>query len=133
MRFSAARVLVVVGLLGSMAAGIAPAARAAGTPVSSAPSSAVHPHGEAWAMAQARSSGRPVAVPKDETATDTVTANPDGTLTLTRASAPLRKRSGGTWRNLDATLRRGADGKVSPAVTTSGLTLSGGGTGPMAT
>lgn len=134
MRFSAAaRVLVVTGLLGSVAAGVAPAARAAGAAANSASSPPVQMQGEAGALAQARSSGTPVAVPEDETATDTVTANPDGTLTLNQASAPVRKWSGGKWVNLDATLRRAADGTVSPAVTTSGLTLSGGGTGPVAT
>lgn len=134
MRFSAAaRMLVVAALLGSVVAGVAPAARAAGAAVSPVPSPVVRAGGEAWALAKARSSGHPVAVSADETATGTVTANPDGTLTLTQATAPVRQWSGGKWKNLDATLSRAADGKVSPAVTASGLTLSGGGTGPIAT
>jgi hypothetical protein len=136
MRFSAAaaaRVLVVAGLLGSAAAGVAPAARAAGAAGRSVASPAPAVGGEAGALAQARASGSPVPVPGDETATDTVTANADGTLTLTEASAPVRKWSGGKWKILDATLGRAADGTVAPAVTSSGLALSGGGTGPMAT
>jgi hypothetical protein len=74
-----------------------------------------------------------VAVPADTTPTNTVTANPNGTLTLTQSTAPVRKLSGGTWKNLDATLHRGANGNVSTAVTSAGVALSGGGSGPMAT
>ncbi|MBV2156703.1 LamG domain-containing protein, partial [Kitasatospora sp. SUK 42] len=37
------------------------------------------------------------------------------------------------WADLDATLRRNADGTLSPAVSSLGVTLSGGGSGPMAT
>ncbi|MFE4621867.1 LamG-like jellyroll fold domain-containing protein [Streptomyces mirabilis] len=37
------------------------------------------------------------------------------------------------WKKLDPTLHKNADGSVSTAVTSSNLTLSGGGTGPLAT
>ncbi|MGW5611639.1 FG-GAP-like repeat-containing protein, partial [Streptomyces sp. NPDC003753] len=45
----------------------------------------------------------------------------------------MRKRVGGTWKKLDPTLHRNADGSISTAVTSSNLTLSGGGRGPLAT
>lgn len=85
------------------------------------------------ALAQAKASGTSVAVAGATTPTDTLTANPDGSLTLTRTVLPARKRVAGTWKNLDATLVRNSDGSISPAVTTTDLTLSGGGTGPFAT
>jgi hypothetical protein len=89
--------------------------------------------GEARALARARSTGRPVPVPGDTTATDTVTANPKGTLTLSRSLIPVRKWVNGAWRPLNATLRRSADGSISTVLSTGGLALSGGGTGPMVT
>ncbi len=146
MRSLSPRALGVAVLLVLLGGGIAPAAHAAGAAsaasagaaakkasASSAGRTPVPPlTGEGRALAAARSSGHPVAVPGDETATDTVTANPDGTLTLTQATAPVRALSGGKWKNLDPTLHRAAGGGLAPAVTTSGLALSGGGTTPMA-
>ena len=66
------------------------------------------------------------------TPASTLTANPDGTFTLTQESVPVRKQVAGRWLPLDATLQRGSDGSLSPLVTTSALRLSGGGTGPLA-
>ncbi|MEU6756940.1 ricin-type beta-trefoil lectin domain protein [Streptomyces sp. NPDC046685] len=74
-----------------------------------------------------------MAVPAATTETDTVVANPDGTLGLTRGVAPLRTKRDGKWADLDATLAVAADGKLSPKTAVSGLTLSGGGTAPLAT
>ncbi|HVB41822.1 MAG TPA: DNRLRE domain-containing protein [Streptosporangiaceae bacterium] len=85
------------------------------------------------ALARAASSGRAVAVPGATTATQTLAANPDGTLTLDQSVAPVRKRVGGAWRALDARLERQSDGSVSTAATTGALRLSGGGRGPLAT
>ncbi|MEU9271914.1 FG-GAP-like repeat-containing protein [Streptomyces sp. NPDC048251] len=59
-------------------------------------------------------------------------ANPDGTFTLTQSVAPVRKYVSGAWKKLDATLARRSDGTVAPALTTTGLILSGGGDGPLA-
>ncbi|WP_333766907.1 LamG-like jellyroll fold domain-containing protein [Streptomyces sp. IBSBF 2435] len=64
--------------------------------------------------------------------TETETANPDGSFTLTQTAEPVRKYTGGAWRPLDATLVRNADGTISPALTATALTLSGGGTRPLA-
>ncbi|MCX4800978.1 ricin-type beta-trefoil lectin domain protein [Streptomyces sp. NBC_01214] len=67
------------------------------------------------------------------TETDAVVANPNGSLSLTRSVAPLRTQRDGTWVDLDATLVKAADGMLRPKATTNGLTLSGGGTVPLAT
>lgn len=87
---------------------------------------------EAQASARAVASGKAVAVTADTTATRTVTANPDGTFTETTSNEPVRAKVGGSWKNLDATLVRNADGTVSPKVADSSLKLSGGGHGPLA-
>ncbi|MBV1855883.1 LamG-like jellyroll fold domain-containing protein [Catellatospora tritici] len=85
------------------------------------------------AVDQARRTGKTVDVTGSTTATDTLAAKPDGSLTLTRSLVPVRKLVGGAWTALDATLRRAADGSIAPATTTDGLRFSGGGTGPAVT
>ncbi|GAA1957340.1 hypothetical protein GCM10009838_11660 [Catenulispora subtropica] len=72
-------------------------------------------------------------MPGSTTPTDTLTANPDGTFTVDHALAPVRKRVGATWAKLDPTLVANPDGTISPRVTTSPVTMSGGGSGPLAT
>src|SRR4029079_11688079 len=66
------------------------------------------------------------------TATQTVTALPSGRLRMTTSLVPARRYVAGQWTDLDATLKRNADGTVSPSVSTSDLRLSGGGSGPLA-
>ncbi|MFJ3882938.1 ricin-type beta-trefoil lectin domain protein [Streptomyces sp. NPDC090077] len=88
---------------------------------------------ESSALAEARSSGKPVPVPAATTETDTVVARPDGTLGLTRSVVPLRTKRGGGWAELDATLVKEPDGTLRPKATSSALALSGGGPGPLAT
>jgi hypothetical protein len=83
------------------------------------------------AIAQARRTGRAAPVPGATTATDTLTANPNGSLTLTRSLVPARKRVAGEWVDLDPTLGVNPDGTVSPRITTSQVTLSGGGSAPL--
>jgi hypothetical protein len=85
------------------------------------------------ALARAKQTGTAVPVEAAKTATDEVTANPDGTLAVSTSVLPTRKKVNGVWRDLDATLQRNPDGSLSPAVTTNRLTLSSGGSGPMAT
>ena len=66
--------------------------------------------------------------------TTQVFANPNGGFTAEQYAAPVRaRRADGSWAAIDLTLRRNVDGTVSPTVTTTPLTLSGGGTGPLAT
>ncbi|MFF0097175.1 LamG-like jellyroll fold domain-containing protein [Streptomyces canus] len=80
-------------------------------------------------MARARSTGKPVQATAATTDSSTLTANPNGTLTLRQTVAPVRRLVHGKWKNLDPTLVRHADGTISPKVTTGMLSLSGGGTG----
>jgi hypothetical protein len=84
------------------------------------------------ALAQARRTRTAVPVPGSTTPTDTLTANPDGTMTRTMAVQPVRKMVHGSWQPLDATLHVAADGSIVPALTTNGLSLSAGGSAPFA-
>lgn len=87
----------------------------------------------AEALREAKATGKPVAIPGAESATDTLQANPDGTFTLTTANQPVRAKVAGVWHNLDATLKKNPDGTYSPTLSTEPLVISGGGTGPLAT
>ncbi|MFJ9776077.1 ricin-type beta-trefoil lectin domain protein [Kitasatospora sp. NPDC101157] len=60
-------------------------------------------------------------------------ANPNGTLTTTDNSQPVRTKRPDGWSDLDATLRANSDGTVTPTVASTAVTFSGGGSGPMAT
>jgi hypothetical protein len=85
------------------------------------------------ALGRARSSGKAVSVPDETTETQTVTANPSGTVTVTSNALPIRVRRSGGWTAIDPSLRRSADGSYTPAATPAPVTLSGGGTGALAT
>jgi hypothetical protein len=135
-----ARVFATLAVLAAMAVVTAPEAGAsADAPAAATAGSlggAARPHGPlttAQALARAAASHRPVPVPGATTPTDTLTANPNGTLTLTESLVPVRKRVGGAWQPLTARLLRGPGGIVSASTTTTALRLSDGGTGPLAT
>ncbi|MFE0511124.1 ricin-type beta-trefoil lectin domain protein [Streptomyces sp. NPDC058964] len=85
--------------------------------------------------AQARAVAGGTSVPVDAltSETDTVTAEPDGSFTRTSSVLPVRVRQDGNWVPVDATLAANADGSYSPKATLSGVRLSGGGNGPLAT
>jgi hypothetical protein len=85
------------------------------------------------ASAQAKRTGQAVNVDAVETATTTLTADPDGGFTVDTNAVPVRAKVAGSWHPLDATLHRSADGTVRPALTGLDLALSGGGKGPLAT
>lgn len=85
------------------------------------------------ARAQAKSSGQAVAVDALTTATSSTVVNPNGTLTTTDYTAPVRVQQGSSWVTIDPTLHTNSDGTLSPAAVPSALKLSGGGTGPLAT
>jgi hypothetical protein len=128
--FAAVAVLVPVSVVGlGVPAVAAPvgrsgvSARAAHRPV---------PLSMEQALARAKVVGRPVAVTGATTPTDTLAANPDGSLTVRHSLVPVRVRAGRGWRSLDAALRRNGDGSWSPAAAPGGLRLSGGGSGPLA-
>ncbi|MEH0576792.1 MULTISPECIES: ricin-type beta-trefoil lectin domain protein [Streptomyces] len=86
-------------------------------------------------VAQAKAVADGTAVPVDAltSETDTVTAQPDGTFITTSTILPVRVQRDGDWVPVDATLVAGADGTYSPKATPSGVRLSGGGGGPLAT
>ncbi|MFF7634313.1 hypothetical protein ACFZB9_14330 [Kitasatospora sp. NPDC008050] len=63
----------------------------------------------------------------------TTVVNPDGSLTTTQSAQATRFRQNGAWRDIDTTLQLNADGTVSPKASPAAVTLSGGGTGAMAT
>jgi Ricin-type beta-trefoil lectin domain/Concanavalin A-like lectin/glucanases superfamily/Fibronectin type III domain len=131
-----ARMFATLAVLAAMAVVTAPAAGASAAVMAGTQGRAARPHGPlttAQALARAAASHRPVAVPGATTPTGTLTANPNGTLTLTESLVPVRKRVGGAWRPLTARLLRGPGGIVSASTTTTALRLSGGGTGPLAT
>ncbi|MCY0940947.1 ricin-type beta-trefoil lectin domain protein [Streptomyces antarcticus] len=86
------------------------------------------------AKAKAKSAGKPVVIEQLTTASSQTFANPSGSLTTDSTPVPQRvKTAGGTWKPLDATLVVNADGTVEPTASTSQLSFSGGGLGPMAT
>ncbi|MFI1585294.1 FG-GAP-like repeat-containing protein [Embleya sp. NPDC020630] len=122
----------VVGAAGAAPRSAPPAANgtpagAGNTAAAGAPSGEAKAAAEAAAAARAARTGVPVAVPEATTETDTVTAEPDGSLTLRRTVQPSRTKKTGTWRDLDPTLARAGDGTVRPASTTGDLVLGGGG------
>ena len=127
------RTFAAVVLLVALAAVTAPAAYASAATATRGPARARGPLTAAQVLARAAATGRRVPVPGATTPTDTLTANPNGTLTLTRSLVPVRKRVGGTWRPLVAQLRRAAGGSIATTTTTSSLRLSSGGGGPLAT
>ncbi|MGA5810927.1 DNRLRE domain-containing protein [Streptomyces cellulosae] len=87
---------------------------------------AAHAKGsKAWAILQAKETGKKVVV-TDETTADSITvANPDGTLTTEMTSGPERVWRGGKWRTVDATLTKTADGSVKAKEHPGGLRLAG--------
>ncbi|MFE0461670.1 ricin-type beta-trefoil lectin domain protein [Kitasatospora sp. NPDC058965] len=84
------------------------------------------------AQAEAKKTGKPVTVDALTTETSLTVANPDGSFTTTTNVQAARVKKGGAWVATDATLAKNADGTFSPAATPSGVTLSGGGTAPLA-
>ncbi|MGW2650034.1 LamG-like jellyroll fold domain-containing protein [Streptomyces sp. NPDC001393] len=103
-----------------------------------AASTAAHKRASGFGLTAEEASARARKTHKDTVATaattdsSTLTAHPNGTFTLTQSLAPVRKWSGHAWKTLDATLHKNADGSIATSVTSSDLTLSGGGPGPLA-
>ncbi|WP_232788968.1 FG-GAP-like repeat-containing protein [Streptomyces odonnellii] len=88
---------------------------------------------ESTALAEAAESGEPVEVLSRRTETSQVFANPSGTFTEERFATAQWVRQGRKLVDIDTTLHRGADGKITPKATGVGLEFSGGGGGPLAT
>jgi hypothetical protein len=82
----------------------------------------------------AAESGDPVEVLPDRTDYAQTFAEPDGGFTLDESAAPVRvQQPDGSWVPVDTTLSVQPDGSVRPAAVTTGLVLSGGGSGPLYT
>lgn len=64
---------------------------------------------ESAALAAAARSGEPVVVDALTTQTSVVTANPDGVLTMSSSSRPVRVREGSGWVPVDTSVVRGSD------------------------
>ncbi|MEV0179157.1 LamG domain-containing protein [Streptomyces sp. NPDC050625] len=85
------------------------------------------------AQAQAESTGKSVPVDALTTEVSTTEALPDGTFTNTTSVLPTRVFKDGEWTPLDATLVSDGHGGYAPKSTPNGVTLSGGGDGPLVT
>ncbi|MFD6994126.1 LamG domain-containing protein [Streptomyces sp. NPDC059943] len=85
---------------------------------------------ELSASERAARSGEAVEVVSERTEYSSTLANPDGTFTLTRSTAPQRvRKADGSWGSVDATLERRSDGSVGPKGAVVDLAFSGGGSG----
>ncbi|MFE7594733.1 DNRLRE domain-containing protein [Kitasatospora sp. NPDC057512] len=69
--------------------------------------------------------GRRVEVLDRRTETSTTWADPEGTLTTTVSAGPVRMLRDGQWVDVDATLRRQADGGIAPGAHPGDLRLAG--------
>ncbi len=86
---------------------------------------------KAWAILEAKKTGKKVVAYDETTATSYTVANPDGSLTTELTSGPERVWRGGKWRKVDVTLTRAGDGTVKAKEHPNGLRLAGkGGTAP---
>ncbi|MER7754976.1 DNRLRE domain-containing protein [Kitasatospora sp. NPDC097643] len=122
-------VLAALGLL--VEAGVAldalsPASAAAAKPKAPATAPVNEAPDTASALLAARLNGRRVEVTGARTATTTLWANPEGTLTQDTATGPVRVKVGDAWVPVDTTLVETADGSVAPKVHPEGLTFAGG-------
>ena len=82
-------------------------------------------------MARAVSSGENVEISSLRDESSETYATPDGDLEAVQHLRPVRARVDGGWKDLDNTLVKDGDGSVSPRVAAVGMTLSGGGSGPL--
>lgn len=89
--------------------------------------SSTSPYGQSE-LAQAAQTNTPVVVSSLTTSTSQVTAEPDGTFELVSNETPVRAMTSSGWQAINTSLTRNSDGSVSPKVTTTATTFSGGGT-----
>ncbi len=128
-----AQSLLVISALSAAGLSAASAAPAQATAALRArPAAAAAPVTAGQAKDRADATGKPVTVSALTTPTSVTTASPGGKLTVTETARPTRAWRDSRWQALNPALHANPDRTLSPAVTTSALTLSGGGTGPMA-
>jgi len=134
--------LIAAACLAGVLAGGAPAQAATPQPGTAAAAQAGHAGAaiapgilaaEKTASSKARATHAKVVVDVETTETSQVTANPDGTFTLTESSTPVRVLKGGAWVPVSTALGWEANGTVAPAATATGVVFSGGGSRAMAT
>ncbi|MER5935747.1 DNRLRE domain-containing protein [Streptomyces sp. NPDC001928] len=80
---------------------------------------------KAWAITEARRTGKKVVAGDETTATTYTVANPDGTLTTELTSGPERSWRGGKWQKVDVTLTTDTNGTVTAKNHPNGLRLAG--------
>jgi hypothetical protein len=126
--------VLVAGLVvaGVPAAAQAAVGRADGEAGGHSPARGPVPLSAFQASARAKKTGQPVVASALTTPTSVTTARPGGSFTVTESLVPERAYKDGRWQALNPDLHQNADHTVAPAVTTSGLVLSGGGDGPLA-
>ncbi len=110
----------------------AQASPAAGNLPQLSPAGAGQGSGLAAAVRTAESSGHPVVASALTTATQLVTAQPDGVIGVKSYVLPVRVRRGWGGVPVNTTLRRAAGRLVPAAVPGDGVSFSAGGTGPVA-
>jgi hypothetical protein len=112
-------------------------ARSAGTPSTAAGGTTGARQGlladEQAASVQAQKTGRTVVVTAETNTGTLVTANPNGSFTVTVTSEPVRVRQHGVWVPIDPALISGPDGMLHAKATATAVAFSRGGTGPMVT
>ncbi|MFB4420171.1 DNRLRE domain-containing protein [Streptomyces sp. QL37] len=87
---------------------------------------AAHAEGSAaWAILEAKKTGKKVVVTDETTETSYTVANPQGTLTTELTAGPERVWRDGRWQQVDVTLDRAADGSVGAKNHPKGLRLAG--------
>lgn len=84
------------------------------------------------ALAAAKKSGKPVPVPLLTTERSLTSANPDGTFTVSESLSPVRAKTAAGWGPIDTTLAKSSDGRLHPKAAAADITVSAGGSGPLA-
>ncbi|AZQ40163.1 LamG domain-containing protein [Streptomyces cyaneochromogenes] len=126
---TAVAVAVVGGVLPPSAAAHAVTANAAAVQDAGQASDAIPAEAET-ASTLAAQSGEPVEVPFERTEYSQVFAQPDGSFKLTQSTTPQHARaSDGSWKPVDVTLAKRADGRIAPKSAVVDLSFSGKGTG----
>jgi RHS repeat-associated protein len=87
----------------------------------------------AVALRAARRSGQQTEIMADRTDVSQTFADPDGSLTTSVSALPRWVKDGSSWVSADASLVKQAGGTWAPAAALGGLSLSGGGSGLLAT
>ncbi|MEU9131814.1 LamG-like jellyroll fold domain-containing protein [Kitasatospora sp. NPDC048540] len=85
------------------------------------------------ALAEAKATGKPAAIASLTTEFSETSATPEGHLRLTQHPDQQRVKRAGAWVALDAALAANPDGSYSPKASATGVVLSKGGNGPLAT